>query len=469
MTEPHDWHGGREGDEPLPGEGTPPKGADARGGHPEEGRPEGMPHEGAHQGDARHPGAMPGQPGAPGAGHGTGRAAGGDPASGPAGDPLPGASGGDLDEDALRRLLRDSVSDLRPSPGSLEELHRAVPARRARRRQVMIGAAAAVLLGGATIPALLHTDLMPGRGDKPMRAAGHSESHEPEDEAPDGARSGQTDSGRQEGRQGGGQDRGADAGAPSTGQSAGPDPSSTLGAVSPTCTRDQLGQGTATTGEPDPQGRVYGSFRVVNVSEKPCTVEGDGLVSVTATGGAQSENIQVLDHTTGDAATGLPDPATAPDSVVLGAQQAYVVRFAWIPREGGGTTGCSTSPSPSPGGSGDGTSPMSASGSTTTSGGGDGETGDGLEGGEGAPEEETGGTGSGGTGSGGSGSGGSSGGDATGGGSTGGDATGGTGADPVPGISVSHTPDVGDPVAATTVVEGACAGTLYRTGALPAS
>ncbi len=62
-----------------------------------------------------------------------------------------------LDEDALRRLLHESVQDLEPDPTALEHLRRAVPARQARHRQVLAGVAAAVLVGGAAVPALFST------------------------------------------------------------------------------------------------------------------------------------------------------------------------------------------------------------------------------------------------------------------------------------------------------------------------
>lgn len=57
----------------------------------------------------------------------------------------PGAASGDgggMDELALRRMLQGAVQGLEPSDGTLERLHRAVPARRARRRQGVVGAAA---------------------------------------------------------------------------------------------------------------------------------------------------------------------------------------------------------------------------------------------------------------------------------------------------------------------------------------
>ncbi|MGW4705839.1 hypothetical protein ACWEP1_36530, partial [Streptomyces sp. NPDC004285] len=68
-------------------------------------------------------------------------------------EPGPGEGG---DELALRRLFQDAVGDLEPSLGSLEHLRRAVPARRARKRQAIVGAAAAAVLIGTAVPAFVH-------------------------------------------------------------------------------------------------------------------------------------------------------------------------------------------------------------------------------------------------------------------------------------------------------------------------
>lgn len=378
----------------------------------------------------------------------------------------------DLDtmgEDALRHLLQDSVRDIEPSPDALDHLRRAVPARRARRRQVAVGAAAAVLACSVGVPAVLHTDFGTD-DDKAMHNAGHAEDHVAQEEQPPGSDPGWGPAGEDGRGRGtlGPSDRGAESGAPTAGPSV-PDPSSSLGPVSPTCTRDQLGQGTPWLGEADAEGRVYGSFTVVNTSETSCTVKGDGMVMATAQGAARSTMIQVVDHTTGDQAAGLPDPMMSPyDEVVLEPDAAYVVEFAWIPREGGGTTGCATGP-PTPGGDGDGTTPTPGGqqpmggaenledGSATGGSGGSGSTG-------GTGGETGDGTGPGGSG----GSGGTSQGGASGGSGGSGDSGGGE-APPSASVIVAHTPEVGEPEAGRVEIEGACAGTLYRTGALPAA
>ncbi|MCZ9347385.1 hypothetical protein NGM37_57770, partial [Streptomyces sp. TRM76130] len=56
----------------------------------------------------------------------------------------------------MRRLLHRAVEEVEPREGALEQLRRAVPARRARKRQAAVGMAAAALLIGTAVPALLH-------------------------------------------------------------------------------------------------------------------------------------------------------------------------------------------------------------------------------------------------------------------------------------------------------------------------
>lgn len=333
-----------------------------------------------------------------------------------------------MDEDALRRLLHGAVDELEPSPHSLEHLRRAVPARRTRRRQALVGAVAAVALGGAALPALVHVATTGGSDDRPAMA-GSSHRTPGADKDKHGEGSGGTETPRPSGKGGedkhhkGKDDKKTDPSKKPGGESGGaaPDPSSTLNATSPTCTRAQLGSATGTTGAADAEGRVYGSFRVVNISGTSCTVEGGGTVSPSPQGGADSSRIFVVDHTSGDEAGGLPDPATAPGQLILKPGQAYEVRFAWIPQSGGGTSGCSntstTPPSPDP-------TPDSASGA-------DGEPS------SGGPGDSPG--------------------------------TGGDGEQPAGSVLVSYTPEAGEPVAASVTLDGACAGTIYRTGVLAGS
>ncbi|MER7396851.1 DUF4232 domain-containing protein [Streptomyces sp. NPDC000151] len=341
-----------------------------------------------------------------------------------------GGSGGG-GEDELRNLLQSAVQDLAPSPDSLETLRRAVPARRRRRRHAVVGAAAVLLLGGTAMPAMLHVanggdDAI----DRRANAASSSEAHVTTGGTKGGTSRRHSD--RPAGKDGKKTDKdgkrtGKDEGKAKDGRAEEPggpaaDPTATMDVTSPTCLRAQLGSGSGSLGTPDAEGRVYGALRIVNTSTATCSVDGGGSVIAVAQGSADPTRVQVVDHTAGDAAPGLPDPAVAPDQIVLKPGQAYEVKFAWIPAEGGGPSGCAAPGTPTPGssegaGSGEPANPSSADGS----------------------------------------------GDQAGGGSEG-PADGGT---QTASVAVSHTPEAGEPSAAATTINDACAGTVYRTGPLP--
>ncbi|MGI5349764.1 hypothetical protein ACQEU8_16435 [Streptomyces sp. CA-250714] len=340
------------------------------------------------------------------------------------------------EEETLRELLRSSVRSIEPPADNLdrtlEHLRRAVPARRAHRRQAMVGGVAAALVAVVGVPALFYGGVVPGVGgdDRPMTAAStHGQTR-----GPDAGSGG--NAGKGEDKQGSGKDEdegkgdkgGADASpSPSGGPGdSGADPDETLSASAPTCGSDQLGGGSAQSGAPDSSGTVYGSFRVSNVSGDACTVDGEGVVGASVQGSGAGQ-VVVVDHTPGDPAPGLGDPAAARDEVVLRPGQAYVVKFAYVPNDG-----CS-SPSPQ-GGRYDGET--SGSGAAVGDGSADG-GGDGSGGNTGTPGETDGGNGDPG----------------------GGEAE----------VVVSHTPEGGAPVAGTRV-PGACgSGTVYRTGVIPQS
>ncbi|MEU6662487.1 hypothetical protein [Streptomyces sp. NPDC046821] len=344
--------------------------------------------------------------------------------------PDDGADVFDGDELALRRLMQHAVEDIEPKSGTLDHLSRAVPARRARKRQAVVGMAAAALFIGTAIPALVHVTAESGSNDHPSIAGNSQASHggTGSGKEPDGGQTGtgspsgkvkSKDKGKTKDKPG---DKGKGVGGGATG---GPDPSGTAAASSPVCGPADLGNATATLGMTEADGKVYGSFRVTNVSAGNCTVDGPGAVSVLAQGATQSANVNVVDHTTGDAATGLPDPSTAPSQLILEPGMAYEVRFAWVPSAAcppvdgstGGGAGGSGDASPTPTPSSDTTA--ETTGTTTdqsgmsTQLGTEGGTADGR-------------------------------------------------------VSVTHTAEAGT-ASATTVIPNACAGTVYRTGILPGS
>ncbi|MFG2478034.1 hypothetical protein [Streptomyces fagopyri] len=324
------------------------------------------------------------------------------------------------DELALRRLLHQAVEEIEPSDGTLEHLRRAVPARRARKRQALVGMAAAALFIGTAVPALVHVSNASGSNADPSIAGNSSQAQggTSQGKNPDGGEStvgGGSGRSKNHGKQGrtGAPDKGK--GASTGAATGGPDPSASAPAA-PACTAAQLGGATSTVGVPDSAGAVYGSFSVSNVSGTSCTVSGAGAVSVLSLGAADASKIGVVTHVTGDAATGLPDPSTEVASLVLQPSVSYVVKFAWVPSETCPTTG-GGEPSPDP----SSTEGAATGGATGTDTGGTGTsaqllTEDGVADGS---------------------------------------------------VTVSYAADTG--ASTSTTVSGACAGTVYRTGMLAAS
>ncbi|MFF5305805.1 hypothetical protein ACFY5F_41265 [Streptomyces sp. NPDC013161] len=331
--------------------------------------------------------------------------------------------GFDSDELALRRLLHQAVQEVEPRDGTLDHLRKAVPARRARKRQALVGMAATVLFFGTAIPALVHVSNSTGSDADPsiMGNSSQAQGGTSQGKGPDGgsSTSGGT-SGRASQNPGGHKNDG-------TGKTPGrgtvsANPSASAGTAASVCTAEQLGSSNSTVDAADAAGVVYGTFSVTNTSGTSCTVNGPGTVGTYAIGAADSTKINVAQHSSGDAAAGLPDPSTEVSQLVLQAGASYVVKFAWVPSEtcpttgtstGGTTTGGST-PTPTP------TEDASTSSGSTT-----GDTGTSTQ------LLRTDGTLDG-------------------------------------SVQVSHTAEAGSPTV-TATVPNACAGTVYRTGLLAGS
>jgi hypothetical protein len=308
------------------------------------------------------------------------------------------------DELALRRLLRDAVSDIQPGQDALDHLRRAVPARRAHRRQLLAGTAAACLLALVAVPAALHAANISGSANAGAANASNAQDTGGGD-ANDPAAGGSSPSPSPGQTRSGADPTGTGDSPPQSHHGAPGTANPTLAADTPLCTTADLGNASGYAAAADASGRVSGWFQVTNVSEGSCTVDGGGSVNPTAQGSADAARISVLDHTANDGTT-LPD--TPSGALVLKAGQSYRVDFTWVPAPGGDTSGCQPASSPTP----TATSTDSPSGDAS------------------APP------------AGGSGSGQGS-----------------------PGVLLSHTPAAGGPVV-TATIGGACAGTIYRTGAL---
>ncbi|MEU9608018.1 hypothetical protein [Streptomyces sp. NPDC048057] len=323
------------------------------------------------------------------------------------------------EEQDLRQLFQGAVGDLQPSAGALDHLRVAVPARRARKRQLLIGAVATAVLTATAVPAFVTVANSGGDSSTNTVNTGHGEV---------------SDGGRGEGPGATGGDHGP--GGPTDGDRPGRDtdpsrspvdpseassgdgdtddsasPSNEPAAQARACAAGQLDVTTARADRPDSDGRVYGTFRVANVSATDCEVNGRGSVDFQARGAADKAKIKVVDHTAGDQVPGLPDPSEEKPALLLKPDSAYEVRFAWVPNETCAPTGPSPTPTPSDGGAsggnggGAGTPPGEPPVSTFESAGSDGS------------------------------------------------------------VAVTHTAQPGAPTAETTI-PNACAGTIYRTGVL---
>ncbi|GHE72576.1 hypothetical protein GCM10018785_45900 [Streptomyces longispororuber] len=338
------------------------------------------------------------------------------------------------DELALRRLLRSAVQDIEPADSALDKLRHAVPARRARKRQALAGAAAVVLFAVTAVPALVHVTRSAGDSDARPSIAGAGKSQESQggsgeaskaaerpgkDTKPDEKDKKDKKDGKEKGSKGkekGGKGKGETGRGGATGGGTEPGDQDTDAASSPACDAAQLGDASGSVTPADADGKVYGTFRIANVSGSSCTVTSPGAVAATAQGATDPAAVNVVDHTAGDAATGLPDPAQEATSLVLKPGAAYEVRFAWVPSAACPSDGGEPSPNPSP-----------------SEGGGTGGTGTEGAGGEGGvttqlvPEDGT----------------------------------------KDGSVALSLTAEPGAPSAAATV-PNACSGTVYKTGVLPA-
>ncbi|MGW1408555.1 hypothetical protein [Streptomyces sp. NPDC002403] len=351
------------------------------------------------------------------------------PDPGPHGGPGAG-DGADLDEVALRRMLRGAVQHIEPGDGTLDHLQRAVPVRRAKRRQAVVGLAAAALLIGTAVPAFVHVANSDGSNAANPAIAGHGEQAQGGNGTDSGAQAGGRNSGgNADGQTDGDRNRPTSTSSPFDSRGQGGDgqlsgggggPTDPAMASMPSCDPQQLSVASAETGAAGADGTVYGTFRIANVSGTECSVSSSGSVGFQAIGAADPARIAVVQHTAGDAAAGLPDPSQEQRTVLLKPSMAYEVKFAWVPKDTCPSVGGSPSPSPTDDAGG-------ASGATTAgtgSGSGDGATGADAQFGS----EDGGGTQDG-------------------------------------SVAVTHTPEAGAPVAEAKIAN-ACSGTIYRTGVL---
>lgn len=331
------------------------------------------------------------------------------------------------DEAELRRLLHQAVDVLEPSDDTLDYLRHAVPARRARKRQALVGMAAAALFAGTAVPAAVHVSSAGSAED--VRAGNVAGSTEVQggqgDDLHTGVTAGTalpglpgvTDDVESRGGDKGGKDAGADASAP---------------ASAPTCTAAQLSAPVGELGPVGSDGSVSAVFRVYNSSIAGCSVSDPGTVSASALGAADPARISVV-RQAGD----QPEYET----LLLAPGNSYEIRVSWV-ASGSCPTDGPVEPPTTSGGTDGGTAAGGQDGGTsappTVGGGTDGRVGStGNEGTEDGVSTQLGRSQASGDGS----------------------------------VVVSYRPQGADAAgaAASVTVPGACAGTVYRTGILAGS
>ncbi|WP_328299993.1 hypothetical protein OG389_20920 [Streptomyces sp. NBC_00435] len=374
-----------------------------------------------------------------------------------AGTESPAAATGPVgEEQVLRDLLHGVVGGIEPSGDALERLRYAVPARRVRNRRVLLASVAAAVLVGTSVPAAVHLAAGGGSADDHSTMAGHGQQGKDQKGGLSNPHQNGSTKPKPSKSPGKGQSTAGATGSAPTPPGTGfpgitvPDVAPPGAAVSPrpgvtrlpgggllpppaapgvpACSATQLGV-LGSAQPPTADGKVYGSFRVTNVSVRGCTVLGPDTVTAAPAAGSDPGKagpaVAVVGHTTGDPATGLlPDPSMEAPLMVLAPNAAYEVRFAWVPSaEGCPGSGASNGVNPPAG---------EAGAPNTDPGTGTGTDGDAAKGPEPGTNPQA----------------------------------------PVPeGVSVSHTADTtlpGGPTTQTTIPD-ACGGTVYRTGVIPVS
>ncbi|WP_051966908.1 hypothetical protein [Kitasatospora mediocidica] len=255
------------------------------------------------------------------------------------------------EEQMLRALLHRAVDGLQPTPDALPRIRRAVPARRARRRQAWTSAGLAAAVLAVAVPTLQSLGGLqlsdgsaagPGTVRPSEERGGSGPASKGRRPLPGLPRTGAADDGDA---------TSASTPPPIAGASAlsapGSGPSGAVPAA-PDCAAADLGRASALVGTPDATGRRYGLFTVSNVSGRACLLTDPGTLTVS--GGAGP--VTVLVHTLGDPADALPDPATLPGRLLLPVAASYQLSFAWVPtalcQPGGASSSAAPTAGPSP-------------------------------------------------------------------------------------------------------------------------
>ncbi|MER8188355.1 hypothetical protein [Kitasatospora sp. NPDC094015] len=258
-------------------------------------------------------------------------------------DPTGGQPGeGSSQERRLRAMLQRAVAEVEPDAAALPRIRVGVPRRRVRYRNTWTGAAAAVLMAVAAVPAIQGIGPLGLSGD-PGGDTAHTPLHSatPTGPHPGGPHSAPPDRPA---------DSAAGASLPADPGTAAPSTTADSGSASPSapaqapwCAPADLGQPVSRLEPADAAGKVYGWFALRNTSGGSCRVPDGGTLTVSAAVGSEPGGVKVMPHRAGDAASALPAPPAQPQEVLLAPGGWYRVRFGWVPGSGCTTPGAGPS------------------------------------------------------------------------------------------------------------------------------
>ncbi|MEV4615793.1 hypothetical protein AB0K43_24845 [Kitasatospora sp. NPDC049258] len=260
------------------------------------------------------------------------------------GDPTSGQPGeGTPQERLLRAMLHRAVAEVEPDSAALPRIRVGVPRRRVRYRNTWTGAAAAVLMAAAAVPAIQGIGPL-GLSGGPGGDAAHTPIH------PGGSPTGPNRDALHSAVAGRPADSATGASLPADPGTAAPSPTAGSGSASPSapaqtpwCAPADLGQSASRLETADAAGKVYGWFALRNTSGASCRVPDGGVLRVTTAVGSEPGSVKVLPHRAGDAAAALPAPPAQPQEVLLAPGAWYRVRFGWVPGSGCTTPGAGPS------------------------------------------------------------------------------------------------------------------------------
>lgn len=280
----------------------------------------------------------------------------------------------------LRRRLNDAVADIRPAPDALDRLRAAVPARRRRRRSMVmttVGTVAVLAIATPVVRTVVITDQATQNSGTQSDVAQGDDDNQGDDDGKGGSGGNNGHGSLGSGASGEDDSAGSRPAASSANTATAPtalptfgliptpppvDPIATAGpSVTPTtatatvgptgaptppapaCTVNDLEQGPGTVlGAPGADGIAYGVVEIRNTSRHDCAIGGPGNVIVAAPPGNPPIQVSIMVHQSSDPAVRLPEVAAPGGPLTVRRGATYEFQFAWQPTAGTGVDGSCT-------------------------------------------------------------------------------------------------------------------------------